>query len=84
MKRILTVPSKKFIEASLKIKSWQPVIRNGWIIKFAVFLDSHILLFFISQRTAQTIIREFEDENDAVDFINYVINLDYTVTQEIV
>ena len=61
---------------AVKTKSWQPVARNGWIIKFSIYRDSYILLTVISQYTGQCIIRHFLDENEAVMFINMVTMLD--------
>jgi hypothetical protein len=57
------------------VNSWHPVKRNGWWIKFSTHYDS-VLLIFVSQYTTQTIIRYFDDENLAVDFINFIINVD--------
>ena len=54
-------------------RSWEPVNRNGWWIKFSVYKDLNILLVFVSKYTAQTIIRYFKDEDEACDFINFVI-----------
>jgi len=76
-------PSKKFLEIAVKTKSWQPVARNGWIIKFSVFKDSNVLLTIISQYTGQCIIRHFQDEDDACMFINMVIVLDAEETYEL-
>jgi hypothetical protein len=69
-------PSKKFLDTALKTKSWQPVVRNGWIIKFSVYRDSNVLLTIISQYTGQVIIRHFTNEDEACMFINLVIALD--------
>jgi hypothetical protein len=68
-------PSKKFIDAAIRTKSWQPVVRNGWIIKFSVFRDSFVLLTFISRYTGQCIIRHFKDEDDACLFVNFITEL---------
>ncbi len=69
-------PTKKFLETAMRTKSWQPVVRNGWIIKFSVYRDSNVLLTIISQYTGQVIIRHFTNEDDACMFINLVIALD--------
>jgi len=72
-----TIPSANYIRHSVKIMSWQPIVRNGWIIKFSVNKDgSSILLIFTSNHTGHTIIRHFTEEDEAVDFINYVTHLD--------
>lgn len=55
-----------------KTKFWQPVVRNGWWIKFSTYRDHFILLMIISQYTGQTIIRYFEEEDEAVAFINFI------------
>ena len=55
-----------------KTKFWQPVVRKGWWIKFSTYRDHYILLMIISQYTGQTIIRYFEEEQDAVIFINFI------------
>jgi len=68
--------SRNFLEYAGKTKTWHPVERNGWIVKFSTFRDSNILLFLISEYTAQTIIRYFNHEDEAVKFINYIIELD--------
>ncbi len=57
-------------------QSWAPTERNGWIIKFSIFNDDHILLLFVSKYTGQTVIREFNGEDDAINFINFVTELD--------
>ena len=50
--------------------------RNDWFIKLSIHQDKNILLMFISRYTAQTIIRYFTSEDDAVNYINYVIDKD--------
>lgn len=64
------------MDIAYKTQSWSPTERNGWIIKFSIFNDDHIMLVFTSRYTAQTVIREFNNEDDAVDFINLVTELD--------
>ena len=77
MKRLIAHrPSKKFMDIAFTAQSWAPTERNGWIIKFSIYNDDHIMLVFTSSYTTQTIIREFEDENIACEFINRVIELD--------
>jgi hypothetical protein len=76
-------PNKKFLDMALKTKSWQPVVRNGWIIKFSVFRDTNVLLTVISQYTGQVIIRHFTNEDDACMFINLVIELSSDETYEL-
>jgi hypothetical protein len=69
-------PTKKFLETAMRTKSWQPVARNGWIIKFSVYKDTFVLLTVISQYTGQVIMRHFNNEDEACMFINLVIELD--------
>ena len=77
MKRLIAHrPSKKFMDIAFTAQSWAPTERNGWIIKFSMFNDNHIMLIFTSMYTTQTIIREFSDENTACEYINFVIELD--------
>ena len=76
-------PSKKFLETAMRTKSWQPVARNGWIIKFSVYRDSNVLLTIISQYTGQVIMRHFTNEDEACMFINLVIALDAEESYEL-
>ena len=59
-----------------KTRFWQPVKRNGWWIKFSTYRDHYILLMVISMHTCQTIIRYYEDEQEAVQFINFITSCD--------
>ncbi len=70
------IHSKQFLEFAMKTKSWHPVERNGWIVKFSSYREYNILLLIVSQYTGQTLIRHFTHEDDAVKFINYVVDLD--------
>ena len=53
-------------------RAFQLVIRNGWAIKFSVYRGENILLICTSTFTAQTIVRYFNNEDDAVEFINFI------------
>jgi hypothetical protein len=53
-------------------KSFSPVVRNGWAIKFSVYREDNILLIFTSCFTGQTIVRYFTCEDDAVEYINFI------------
>jgi hypothetical protein len=64
--------TKLRLEIESKSKFWQPVSRNGWWIKFSTYRDHYILLMIVSKYTAQTIIRYYEDESEAVAFINFI------------
>jgi hypothetical protein len=72
--------SQKTKELSLdiehKTKFWQPVVRNGWWMKFSTYRDHYILLTIISTHTCQTIIRYYENEQEAVQFINFITSCD--------
>jgi hypothetical protein len=58
---------------------FNPVVRNGWVIKFSVYKNSDILLIFASKYTGQTIIRYFTEEDDAVQYINMITAKDARV-----
>jgi hypothetical protein len=76
-KEPISVSIRKILQRDISknICSWQPVVRNGWVIKFSVY-KKHILLAFTSIHTAQTIIRYFNDEDEACEFINMIIYKD--------
>jgi hypothetical protein len=69
-------PSLKFMSLAVKTKSFSPVLRNGWYIKFSIYRDTHILLNVLSTQTGQLIIRHFTNEDDACMFLNYIMDLD--------
>jgi hypothetical protein len=73
--RTRSILTKRYLEVAYETKSWHSVERNGWTVKFSQYKNSNILLFIFSQRTGQTIIRYFPDEDKAVSFINIVIKL---------
>jgi len=64
--------SQSFTEIEKKVMSFLPVNRNGWWIKFSTNKDSNILLLFTSMFTGQTIVRFFQEEDEAVKFINFI------------
>lgn len=61
---------------------FDPVIRNGWVIKFSVYKNADILLLFTSKYTGQTIVRYFSEEDDAVAYINMLTSKDSTIIQD--
>ncbi len=63
-------------------RSFSPIIRNGWAIKFSLYLDVNILLVFMSMHTGQIIIKYYDNERDAIKYINYVISKDAQETIE--
>jgi len=74
MQRKILKPQKSqsFAEIEKKVMSFLPVNRNGWWIKFSTNKDSNILLLFTSMFTGQTIVRFFQEEDEAVKFINFI------------
>jgi hypothetical protein len=73
----ISVSIRKILHRDItkSICSWQPVVRNGWVIKFSVY-KTNILLSFTSINTMQTIIRYYNDEDVACEFINFVCHHD--------
>jgi len=72
-KKSLNLKSKKLkLDIEGKTKFWQPKIRNGWWIKFSIYRDRYILLMIISKYTGQAILRYYENESEAVTFINFI------------
>jgi hypothetical protein len=73
----ISVSIRKILHRDItkSICSWQPVVRNGWVIKFSVY-KTNILLSFTSINTMQTIIRYYNDEDVACEFINFVCHKD--------
>ena len=61
-----------YLDIRNNYKSFQLIIRNGWAIKFSVYRGENILLVFTSTFTCQTVVRYFTNEDDAVEFINYI------------
>jgi hypothetical protein len=61
-----------YLDIKNNYKSFQLIIRNGWAIKFSVYRGENILLVFTSTFTCQTVVRYFTNEDEAVDFINYI------------
>lgn len=68
--------SKAFLAALDNTKSFLPVNRNGWWIKFSTYDHDNILLIVTSMFTGQTVVRCYDNEDDAVKFINYIIDCD--------
>jgi len=60
------------LEIKNNSRSFAPVIRNGWMIKFSVHRESNILLVFTSIHTGQTLVRYFTDEDSAVEYLNFI------------
>ena len=74
---------KTYLQIANNTHFFLPVNRNGWWIKFSTYHSHNILLFFVSEFTGQTIVRYFDNEDDAVKYINYITELDPTVELEV-
>lgn len=77
-KKPLITHKRKYLEIASKAMSFHPVKRNGWWIKLSTLRQGNVLLLFTSSYTGQTIIRYFIDEDEAVEFINFVTDADAT------
>lgn len=60
-------------EIKENISSFSPIIRNGWFIKLSTYKETNILLLFNSLHTGQSFVRYFDNEEDAITYINMVI-----------
>jgi hypothetical protein len=65
------------------LKSFKPVVRSGWAIKFSIHNESNVVLIFTSLYTGQTIVRYFTEEIKAVDYINMMLMKDASVEHEL-
>jgi hypothetical protein len=76
-KEPLSLIYRKILQQDIRktMKTWNPILRNGWVIKFSIYRDENILLVFTSRYTGQTFVRYFNEENDAVTFINFVCDV---------
>ena len=76
-KEPISVSIRKILHRDItkNIQSWSPIMRNDWIIKFSVY-KGYILLTFTSAYTGQTVIRYYNDEDEACEFINMIIDKD--------
>lgn len=68
----------RYLQLASDTVSFHPVNRNGWWIKLSTLKTHNILLLFTSMYTGQTVVRYFEEEDEAVKFINYIIECDPT------
>jgi hypothetical protein len=76
-KKSSNLKAKKLkLDIEYKTKFWQPVVRNGWWLKFSTYRDHYILLTIVSTHTFQTIVRYYENEDEAVQFINFITSCD--------
>jgi hypothetical protein len=76
-KEPLSLIYRKILQQDIRktMKTWNPILRNGWVIKFSIYREENILLVFTSRHTGQTFVRYFSEENDAVTFINFVCDV---------
>lgn len=72
------VPSRAslYLDIRNNLRSFVPVARNGWGIKFSVYRGDNILIVFTSLYTGQTVLRYFTNEDDAVEYINFITEQD--------
>lgn len=71
-----------YSEVEKQSKTFLPVNRNGWWIKFSTYCGHNVLLVFTSMFTGQTIVRYFDNEDKAVNYINYIIETDPSIPIE--
>jgi hypothetical protein len=74
--------AEKFLEIQSQGITFAAINRNGWWIKLSMY-KHYVLMVFVSAYTGQTVIRYYADENDAVEFINHIMNLDPTQSLEL-
>lgn len=63
------------LDISKELRSWHPVVRDYWWIKFSNY-KGNILLIVGSTLTGQVVVRHYADENKACDFVNWIIEQD--------
>lgn len=73
-------PENLFTHLKDNLKSFKPIVKNGWVVKFSTHQEHNILILFTSVQTGQTIIRYFTDEDSAVNFINFITEKDSSET----
>lgn len=61
-------------DIKVNLRSFSPITRNGWTVKLSTYRDANIMLVFCSVYTNQAFIKFFENEDDAVKYINIVIS----------
>jgi hypothetical protein len=68
--------SRHFLEAASKISFWGPVDRNGWRIRFSIHNHQSVIISAVSAFSGQYIIKFFNDEDKAVDFLELLSQRD--------
>lgn len=58
------------------ITSIGPVKINGWILSGSILNNDVMCMVFVDTRTCNTIIRYFNDEEDALAYTRYVTSTD--------
>jgi hypothetical protein len=56
------------------LESYERITRNGWTIQMSTWMDHYILVIINSIFTNQTILRHFDDENEAAMFVDFVVD----------
>lgn len=57
-----------------KLISFIPVRRGNWVIKASVFKDKYVLLVMVNSSTAEFCTRHFDNQHEAVDWIDMVVS----------
>jgi len=64
------------VQKSIKLKSFDEIERNGWTIQMSTLNDHYILFILRSKKSGQTVIRYFDDEDIAKEFVDSIIELE--------
>lgn len=56
------------------LKSFDNIVRNGWTVQMSTWQDHYILVIINSSITNQTILRHFDDEQEAAIFVDFVVD----------
>ncbi len=79
MRKRKIVKIQNYMATESLLTSFQPLSRNGWLIKLSVLDNEKTLIVVMSMFTHQTIIRYFTNEVEAVHFINFILDSDASV-----
>jgi hypothetical protein len=66
-----------------KIEFFPEVKRDGWFVRMSIMEGYYILSIIRSELTGQVIIRYFDDETIAAQFIDYICELDSSQEQDV-
>jgi len=64
------------VQKSIKLKSFDELEKNGWTIQMSTMNDHYILFVIRSKQSGQTIIRYFDDEEIARQFVDEITELE--------